>query len=81
MSSDELERDLGEQPLARLMTERGLKPSDLVSASTEQLTHKMVKRAAKGRRLTANTMDKVLRAWNAAAAVEAARTDLFDYEP
>jgi hypothetical protein len=75
------QRDLGEQPLARLMAERGLKPADLVDASTEQLTHKMVSRAMKGRRLTANTMDKVHRAWNLAAQSDDPRGALFDYKP
>ncbi len=75
------ERDLGEQPLARLMHERGLRSADLVAASNEQLTHKMVTRAAKGRRLTANTMGKVLRAWNLATEGDAAASELFDYVP
>lgn len=74
-------RDLGPQPLARMMAERGLAPADLVAASGEQLTHKQVARAMKGRRLTAHMMDKVLRAWNRAASQSAARADLFDYEP
>ena len=60
-------RDLGEQPLTGLMAEHGLKPKDLVEASTEQLTFRMVTRAMKGRRLTANTMGKVQRAWSNAA--------------
>ena len=74
-------RDLGEQPLARLMAERGLKPSDLVDASTEQITHKMVTRALKGRRLTANTMGKIRRAWNSAAQSDLEQGELFNYEP
>jgi hypothetical protein len=74
-------RDLGAQPLARLMEQRGLAPADLVAASGEQLTHKQVARAMKGRRLTAHMMDKVVRAWNRATASEAARADLFDYAP
>ena len=74
-------RDLGEQPLAKLMAERGLKAADLVTASTEQITHKMVARAMKGRRLTANTMDKVHRAWNLAAGAENPRGALFNYKP
>lgn len=74
-------RDLGQQPLARLMSERGLKPADLVAASTEQITHKMVTRAMKGRRLTPNTMGKVQRAWNSAAKSDLGQGDLFDYEP
>jgi hypothetical protein len=75
------DRDLGPQPLARLMAERGLAPADLVAHSTEQLTHKQVARAMKGRRLTAHMMDKVLRAWNRATSGAATRADLFDYAP
>jgi hypothetical protein len=78
---DRVARDLGEQPLARLMAERGLKPHDLVAASTEQLTHKMVTRAMKGRRLTPNTMAKVVRAWNLAASSSDEAGELFDYQP
>jgi aspartokinase len=63
------------------MEQRGLAPADLVAASGEQLTHKQVARAMKGRRLTAHMMDKVVRAWNRATASEAARADLFDYAP
>lgn len=74
-------RDLGEQPLARRMAARGLRPRDLVAASEEQLTHKMVTRAMKGRRLTANTMGKVRRAWNRATGSAHAASELFDYEP
>jgi hypothetical protein len=72
---------MGEQPLARRMAERGLEPHDLVAASAEQLTHKMVTRAMKGRRLTRNTMGKVVRAWNLAASSGDEAHDLFDYEP
>jgi len=80
-NEDDLPRNLDEQPLARRMAELGLKPKDLVAASTEQLTFKMVTRAMKGRRLTANTMGKVLRAWNLASESEHGTGDLFDYEP
>jgi hypothetical protein len=34
--TEEIERNLGEQPIARIMAEAGLKPNDLVSASTVQ---------------------------------------------
>ncbi len=83
MGSDEMndERDLGEQPLARLMAEHALKAADLVGASKEQITHKMVTRAVKGRRLTANTMGKVHRAWRAAASSDLPETALFNYRP
>ncbi len=73
--------NLGEQPLARLMTERGLKAADLVKASDEQLTHKMVTRAVKGRRLTANTMSKVQRAFERATDSTHERCELFNYKP
>jgi hypothetical protein len=47
-----IERNLGEQPIARLMREHNLKPHDLVAASPVEMTHKMVARARKGRRLS-----------------------------
>lgn len=73
------ERDLGEQPIARLLAGHGLKASDLVGASTEQITHKMVARACKGRRLTPNVQGKVLRALNAATGKAFTASDLFNY--
>jgi hypothetical protein len=75
----DLERDLGEQPLASLLTELGLKSHDLVTASTEQITHKMVQRGCKGRRLTKNVQGKLLRALNTATAGTYTITDLFTY--
>ena len=48
-----------EQPLARIMLEQHLTAHDLVANSTEQLTHKMVSRACKGRRLTPNVQAKI----------------------
>ena len=44
----EIERNLGEQPIARLMREHNLKPHDLVANSCVEMTHKMVARACKG---------------------------------
>ena len=78
MNSD-LERDLGEQPIARLMREHQLKPHDLVTASSVEMTHKMVARACKGRRLTPNTQAKVHAALNRATGKNYALTDLFNY--
>lgn len=77
--NSEIERDLGEQPMARLMREHQLKAHDLVAASTEQITHKMVARACKGRRLTPNTKSKVLRALNQATGKNYSPGDLFNY--
>ena len=56
------ERELGEQPIEQIMQELGLENNDLVVASTEQLTHKMVSKARKGRFLTINVRLKVLHA-------------------
>jgi hypothetical protein len=72
--------DLGPQPIARLMAEFGLKPNDLVSNSTEQITHKMVGRAIKGRRLTPNIQRKILNALNKAANRQYQLKELFNYE-
>lgn len=77
--SDDLERNLGEQPVAAILASRELKPHDLVEASKEQITHKMVSRACKGRRLTPNVQGKVLRALNAATGESFAMPDLFNY--
>lgn len=74
-----MEVDLGEQPIARLMALHGLKSHDLVAASTEQITHKMVGRAAKGRRLTPNVQRKILDALNRAAGKIYALKDAFNY--
>jgi len=76
---NELERDLGEQPLNCLMAEKGLKSHDLVAASTEQITHKMVQRGCKGRRLTKNVQGKLLRALNTATGNTYVVADLFTY--
>ena len=76
---DTIERDLGEQPLYRLMAEKDLKSHDLVAASTEQITHKMVQRGCKGRRLTRNVQGKLLRAFDKVTGETHKLTDLFTY--
>jgi hypothetical protein len=88
------EKELGVQPLDALMTRLTLANHDLVKASTEQLTHKMVQKGRKGRRLTPHVKTKILNALHAAlqsrrASPEAGRTavpgqkfahrDLFNY--
>ena len=75
------ERNLGTQPIAAVLAEHGLAPHDLVAASTEQITHKMVRRAMKGRRLTPNVMSKIQRALNSAAERTYELADLFNYGP
>lgn len=77
--NDTIKYDLGPQPVAKLMAEHGFKPNSLVSNSTEQLTHKMISRAVKGRRLTPNIQRKVLNALNKAASTQYQLKDLFNY--
>lgn len=74
-----MENDLGAQPISGIVTEHGLKPNDLVSSSTEQLTHKMVNRAVKGRRLTPHVQQKILNALNKATGKQYGMKDLFSY--
>ena len=78
MNAD-LERNLGEQPIARIMREHHLKPHDLVAVSSVEMTHKMVSRACKGRRLTPNAQAKVLAALNRATGKSYSLPDLFNY--
>ena len=74
-----VQRDFGPQPLGDLLARHDLEPRHLVEASTEQLTFKAVSRALKGRRLTPNTIGKVLRALNAASGGEYVPRDCFTY--
>jgi hypothetical protein len=75
----DLDRNLGEQPIAQIMLEHDLKAHDLVAASTEQITHKMVARACKGRRLTPNVKNKIRNALSLATDSEYTLSDLFNY--
>ena len=75
----EQEREYGEQPIDALMLELDLTNDDLVCASTEQVTHKMVSKARKGRWLTMAIRQKVLRAFNAASGQNVALDALFNY--
>jgi hypothetical protein len=74
-----IERNLGEQPIAAIMAELGLKTGDLVEASTEQITRKMVTRACKGRRLTPHVKAKIRTALSKAAGKEYTLQQLFSY--
>ena len=60
--------ETGLQPLDGVMTRLGLTNAALVRASTEQLTHKMVQKGRKGKRLTMNAKTKILKALNAVSA-------------
>ncbi len=78
-NKENIERNLGEQPIKQIMLEHDLKPHDIVVASTDQITHLMIKRAARGRRLTKNVQIKVLNALNKALNKEFGLKDLFNY--
>jgi len=73
----EIERNLGEQPIAQVMREHSLKPHDLVAISSVEMTHNVVSRVCKGRRLTLNTQTKVLAALNQATGKNHTLRDLF----
>ncbi len=64
MEIDMQERDLGVQPLDRMMSAWQIENHQMVEVSTEQLTHKQIQRARQGRRLTLKMMQKVTRALN-----------------
>ena len=72
--------DGGTQPLDGLMEAWGLKNHDLVEASPEQLTHKQVQRARRGRILTLKMMMKVNRAFNIAIWNRLSAEQKEDYE-
>ena len=73
--------EAGVQPLDALLTERGLDNHAVVAGSTEQLTHKQVQKARKGRKLTARMQKKILAAVNAVKgdAEEVEMAALFNY--
>ena len=71
--------DLGAQPIAGIMAEYGLKANDLVSILSEQITHKMVSRALKGRRLTSPVQRKILNVVSKATGKQYELKDLFNY--
>lgn len=77
--NDEIERNMGEQPIGRIMAEHELKGHDVVTRAPEPITHKMVARACKGRRLTPNAQSKVRNAVNVAAGKVYSLKELFNY--
>lgn len=70
----------GVQPLDNFMLTHNLSNHDLVAVSKESLTHKMVSRGRKGRRLTLNVQYKILNALNEVVKdSDVKMTDLFNY--
>ncbi|MBL9134030.1 MAG: hypothetical protein JNG86_22650 [Verrucomicrobiaceae bacterium] len=86
MGQDEIERNMGVQPLDGIMAEHALGNHDLVAASTEPMTHKAVQRARKGRRLTKHMKQRMADALNRAVNLQGKTveqawgvSDLFTY--
>jgi hypothetical protein len=80
MNEDKDTKDLGVQPLDALMIKHGLTNHGLVAVSTEQLSHKVVQKARKGRRLTPKAKTKILNALHHALPEQKfAHRDLFNY--
>ena len=70
----------GVQPLDALLTELDLKNHALVEVSSEQLTHRVVAKGRKGRRLTLRAQHKILTALNDVQSEKVyALSDLFNY--
>ena len=61
------------------MEARELKAHDLVAASETPISHKMIARARKGRRLTSHSKVLVCDAMNAASGEAFTLSDLFNY--
>lgn len=77
--SESIERNLGVQPLQEAMDKRDLKSADLIAASSETLTYKMISRARKGRRLTPHIKVRITNAFNQASGEDLKPKDLFNY--
>ena len=61
-----MDMEAGVQPLDRLMTAHGVSNHDLVAAAGPNLlTHKVVAKGRRGRRLTLRAQDKIVAALNA----------------
>ena len=73
--------ELGTQPLDAVMEEMKLSNHDLVAVNKDQLTHKTVNKARKGRQLTKRSQRKVIDAMNRVKGEREAYQleDLFTY--
>ena len=76
---NETDHNLGPQPIIELLAKHKMTHHDLVTASTEQITHKMVTRACKGRKLSRRMQLKIRNALNAAIEQTYTLSDSFTY--
>ncbi|MEW5894495.1 MAG: hypothetical protein AB1650_01885 [Candidatus Omnitrophota bacterium] len=73
--------EFGIQPLDQIMNDLGIKNHDLVAASALQITHKIVGKARKGRRLGRKVQLKIVDALNRVqGTTEFSLNDLFNYD-
>ena len=72
-------REYGRQPIATILSERQITNHQVVEASTEQLTHKMMAKACRGRFLSSKVRQKILRAVNKVTGEQFKLSDLFTY--
>ena len=78
---DELTRDHGPQPLDGLMARWNIANHELVEGSEEQLNHKQVQKARKGRQLTLHLMQKLMRALNGTILAKLPKEDREKFTP
>ena len=75
------QHEYGVQPLDKILNELNLTNHDLVASSTEQISHKMVHKGRKGRRLSRQVQTKILNALNACQNNNAfTLQDIFTYD-
>ena len=80
MKKENIQYDLVVQPIDALLNKLKLSNHDLVAASSEQLSHKVVHKARIGRRLTSRMKTKVLNALCSAYPKKTfAHRELFNY--
>ena len=77
----EATRDHGTQPLDELMTRWGLTNHELVETSVEQVNHKQVQKARKGRQLTLHLMQKLTRSLNEAVVSRLPKAERANFSP
>ncbi len=76
-----MENDNNPQPLDVLMTQQGVSNADLVKASSEQLSFKLLQKGRQGRRLKPHLQDKILNAFvKVRPGLKLRRRDLFRYD-
>lgn len=75
----QMRREFGPQPIDQLLDKLEISNRQLVLASTEQVTHKMVGKARRGRWLSNKVRQKIMRAINKASGENFNSKDLFNY--